>query len=352
MLKKILIVYSSRPPIVEYLERAFTRLGIEARHVYADDNTWFDRYFIRRLNKLAHNFRILPKSRSLFEQHPLSHRNHRSKSLARSYADFAPDLVLLIRGINFRADVLAATRPLFGWWIEHEGRIGEALAEIGNYDGYFFMNQSCVQAALDTGYAHASFLAHAVDPEIFRLVSGVQKKYDVSFVGNWSPKRQSYIEAALKVTPNLALYGGKWLRKCWNKPSILKCWKGRYIEGENLNRLYNISRVVLNITNWGKGQGKARSGMNMRVLEVPATGAFLLTDESMEMDSFLIPGIHVGVYYDLDDFPVQLRYYLERDVEREVIASAGLAHVRERHTYDHVAREVVDRYRNWIGMAC
>ena len=36
----------------------------------------------------------------------------------------------------------------------------------------------------------------------------------------------------------------------------------------------------MNITNWGLGEGAKRSGMTMRVLEVPATGAFLLTDGS------------------------------------------------------------------------
>jgi hypothetical protein len=347
--RKILLAYSSRPPILDYLAAAFARRGIETRALRADENTWFDRYVIHRLNKLAHSFRILPKSRHLFEDHPLSHRNFRSSRLQAAYREFQPDLVLLVRGINFRADVLAETRPLFGWWVEHEGRVGEALKEIDRFDGYFFMNETCVRAANDHGYAKAAFLAHGVDPDAFRPLPGVAKKYDACFVGNWSPKRQQYVEAALAVTPNLALYGGKWLRKCWNRPAILKCWKGRYIEGAELNRLYNESRVVINVTNWGKGEGRARSGMNMRVLEVPATGAFLLTDESLEMDAFLTPGVHVGTYDDLADFSRQLKRHLDDAAGREAIAAAGCAHVRERHTYDHIAGEIVARYGQWLG---
>jgi Glycosyl transferases group 1 len=333
---------------VEYLERAFVRHGIEVKHVYADENTRFDRFIIRRINKFAHSLRFLPKTRNLFEQHPWAHRNFRSENLIRAYTEFSPDLVFLVRGLNFRVDILKRISPLFGWWVEHEGRIGEALAEIGNFDGYFFMNESCVGAAQDAGFANASYLAHAVDLQVFYPLPGSEKKYDICFVGNWSAKRQLFIEAALKVSPNLALYGGKWLGKCWNKPPIIRCWKGRYVEGEDLNRLYNVSRVVLNVTNWGKGQGKARSGMNMRVLEVPATGTFLLTDESKELDSFLKPGVHVGIYNDLEDFPVMLRQFLKNDMKRETIAAAGLAHVRERHTYDHVVRDVINRYRDWV----
>ncbi len=346
-LRRLLIAYSSKPPILDYLGGAFARRGIETFLLRADENTVFDKYVIHRVNKLAHSLRLLPKSRCLFEGHPLSHRNYRSARLLAAYREFEPDLVLVIRGIGFRREVLEATRPLLGWWVEHEGRVGEALAEAGCYDGYLFMNEAGVVAALAKGYEGAGFLAHAVDPHAFRRLEGESKRYDACFVGNWSEKRQAFIEAALEVTPNLALYGGKWLRKCWNRPKILRCWKGSYVEGEELNRLYNRTRVVLNITNWGKGEGRARSGMNMRVLEVPATGAFLLTDQSREMDSFLTPGTHVGIFDDLTEFGDQLRYYLTHEAEREAVAAAGYEHVRDRHTYDHMAEQIVAWYDGW-----
>lgn len=347
--RKILLVYSSRPPILDYLSAAFGRCGAETRIVRADENTWFDRYVIHRVNKLAHSLRLLPKSRQLLEQHPLAHRNFRSDRLLAAYEEFRPDMVMLIRGINFRADVLAKTRPLFGWWVEHEGRVGEALKEIDGFDGYFFINDACVRAASDHGYARAAFLAHAVAPEAFYPLPEVVKRYDACFVGNWSKKRQEYVEAALAVTPNLALYGSKWLRKCWNRPRLLRCWKGAYIEGAALNRLYNESRVVLNITNWGKGEGRARSGMNMRVLEVPATGAFLLSDESLEMDAFLMPGVHIGTYEGVVDFAQKLARYLGDEPTRAAIAAAGCEQVRTRHTYDHVAGEFMARAEQWLA---
>jgi hypothetical protein len=347
-MRRVLLAYSSRPPILDYLVAAFSRAGIEARTVRADENTWFDRYVIHRTNKLAHSFRLLPKTRNLFEQHPLAHRNHRSARLLSAWNEFQPDLLLLIRGINFRPDVLAQIHPKFGWWVEHEGRVAEALSEVGSFDGYFFMNESCVHAALDHGFERAAFLAHAVDPGVFHPLEGLPKRYDACFVGNWSKKRQQYIEAALEVTPDIAIYGGRWLRKCWNRPAILKCWRGTYIEGERLNRLYNESRVVLNVTNWGKGEGRGRSGMNMRVLEVPATGSFLLTDESLEMNDFLTPGLHIGTYGDFYDFSARLRHFLSHPQEREAIASAGCAHVKDRHTYDHVVQQILARFDQWV----
>jgi spore maturation protein CgeB len=346
---RILIAYSSRPPILDYLSAAFQRRGIEVRVLRADENTWFDKHVIHRLNKLAHSFRVLPKSRRLFENHPLAHLNFRSRRLREAWTGFNPELLLLIRGINFRADVLEQMHPKFGWWVEHEGRVAEALRDIDSFDGYFFMNESCVQAARDRGFQHSDYLAHAVDPSVFCPLKGVFKRYDACFVGNWSEKRQQYVEAALEVTPDIAIYGGKWLRKCWNRPAILKCWKGSYIDGEALNRLYNKSRVVLNVTNWGHGEGRARSGMNMRVLEVPATGSLLLTDESLEMNEFLTPGVHVATYGNLAEFASRLKHLLDAPGESEAIAAAGCAHVRNRHTYDHVAEVILARFNDWVG---
>jgi hypothetical protein len=66
-LRSVLIAFASRPPIIDYLKAAFARRGIEVKAVFADDNTWFDRFVIHRLNKLAHNFRVIPKSRNFLK---------------------------------------------------------------------------------------------------------------------------------------------------------------------------------------------------------------------------------------------------------------------------------------------
>ncbi len=343
-LARVLIAYSSRPPIIDYLASAFQRAGIVTDRVYADRNTWFDKWIIRRINKQLHNLKILPKNRELFASHPLAHRNFRSANLAQKVAEFRPDLVFLVRGISFNTDTLESISPLFGWWIEKEERVEEALREIALFDWYFFMNRACVDIAEQRGYHNVGYLGHAVDPGVFRPIAGGEKRFDLCFVGNWSLKRQEFIEAALRVTPNIAIYGGKWFKKNLTRPSVLRCVKGRYIAGEELTRLYNQSRVVLNVTNWGRGEGAKRSGMNMRVMEVPATGAFLLTDGSRELDDFLSPGRHIAVYEGKSEFLCQLEYYLRHDAAREEIARRGMEHVREHYTYDAAVRKIIQAF--------
>ena len=345
-LTRILIVYSSKPPIIDYLASAFQRAGILTDRLYSDQNAWFDQWVIRRINKQLHNLKILPKSRELFANHPLAHKNFRSANLAKKVAEFKPDLVFLIRGIAFNTDTLEGISPLFGWWIEREERMEEAFRESHLFDWYFFMNRSCVEAARQRGNKHVSYLGHAVDPEAFHPILNCQKKYDLCFVGGWSPKRQQFIEEALEVTPNIAIYGGKWLKKNLARPDLLRCIKGSYIEGEKLVRLYNESKIVLNITNWGAGEGSKRSGMNMRVVEVPATGAFLLTDGSHELEDFFSPGHHIAVYEGKQDLLRKIEYYLRHDTEREQIAKQGMEHVQTHYSYDFVVLEITQRFEN------
>ena len=154
-LKKVLLVYSSKPPIMQYLASAFSRKGISTEMVYANANHWFDRYIIHPANKMLHNFRIIPKDKSVFSDYPLSHKNYRSSNLRKTYQLFNPDMVLIIRGIGFQRNILKEIRKrtlLFGWWIEKEERIEEALGEINLFDWYFFINSSCIDIGTKRGF--------------------------------------------------------------------------------------------------------------------------------------------------------------------------------------------------------
>jgi spore maturation protein CgeB len=342
MLRRVLVAYTSRPPTIDYLKAAFARRGIEAQAFHADDNTLFDRLVIRRANKLAHNLRLLPKSRNWFEDHPWSHMNWRTRRLREAIATCDPDLVFVIRGLGFRREATAGARAAIGWWVEADERVEEALGEVPWFDGYFFINSSSVEAARQAGHRHVDYLPHAADPLVFRPLAGVARDIDFSFVGLWSGTRQRHLEAALEVSPNGAVYGPKWLAKSLRQPPLRRIVKGRYIGGEELVRLYNRTKVVINVTNWGAAAG--RSGMTMRLFEVPASGSFLLTDHSLEIARALTPGEHLETFTSLDDFQDKLRRYLSDATSRERIAAQGLAHVRAHCTYDQTAERICRLY--------
>lgn len=344
---KVVIAYSRRPPIADYLKRAFEKMGVEAHVFHSDTNTLFDRCFIKHLNKMAHNLRIVPKSRTLFGDSPLAHLHYRGAKLLEKVSEIRPDLVLIIRGWRYTEEVLRQVREkavLMGWWVEGEDRMKEPFREIDLFDHYCFLSSVFVEEGQRKGCRNMSLLRHSVCTSSFHPV-GCEKKYDWCFVGGWSPKRMLYIEKALALSKNGVIYGPKWLKKNRFNIGLRRTVKGGYIGGEELAKLYSQSRVVLNITNWDLGDGR-RSGMTMRVLEVPACGAFLLTDGSSDLDSVVTPGEHVAIYEGLGDFVKQLESYLKDKTERERIALRGYQHVISNYSYDKMAEEISRKYES------
>ncbi len=349
-LKKILVAYRRYPPILDHLQAAFAAQGIQLIQFSLDDNTWFDKWVINRLNKQLHNLRILPKSKSIFENHPLAHRNYLNRKLWQMYESQQPDAVLMIRDTAFGHEALAKMDCLkFGWWIESENRIHEVIEEVHLFDWYFCMNDRCVDALKNAGYPQTSYLQHAVDTATYHPVSDVKKQYDLCFVGTYSEQRRALIEAALEVTQNIIIYGPRWKEKCRFNRAINKVWSGERIRGAALNQLYNESRVVLNETGWKAGAGHQKSGMNMRCMEVPATGACLLTDEVLELDRYFAVGKDLLVYRDVADFKQKLRDCLENTALAEAVGQHGFETVTKNYTYAQTAQAIVDKYQEIKG---
>lgn len=350
--ERVLIVFQHKPPIADYLEREFRRRRVDVVKFYSNDNTWFDRYVINRLNKQLHNLRILPKTKNLFQNHPLAHRNYLSTKLRALYEEVRPDLVLAIRGMDIGQDALAhITCAKIGWWVEPETHIHEAIAEAHLFDWYFCMNETCVDALRRSGYDRTSYLQHAVDTTAFFPMPDISKKYDLCFVGKHSDKRQQMIEAALDVTPNVVIYGPRWKEKNLANPRIASLCKGSYIAGADLNCLYNESCVVLNVTGWDGQAGQQRSGMNMRLMEVPAAGACLLSDASLELEQTLSPGKDLLVYSNTDDFKQTLRHCLENPSACADIGRYGCQTVSAKYTYARTVDAILHQYRQIAARA-
>jgi spore maturation protein CgeB len=89
------------------------------------------------------------------------------------------------------------------------------------------------------------------------------------------------------------------------------------------------STIVINLN---ATQPQIKRGLNQRFFDVPACGGLLISDWNDEIPNFFIPGKEVVIYNDIKDLPEIVRYYLERDEEREAIAQAARAKILSHHT--------------------
>lgn len=343
----VIVVNIPRPPVGQGLARAFEAQGSETR-VFMSHlvNTRFDRYIIHNLNHLAHNLRILPKGVNFFEDHPQSHKEYRNRKFLELCREFRPDLVFLTRGLRFKLETLAALREfttLFCWHTESESRFGEIEPELPYYHHTYFFSSLSLERARALGYANTSQLLHALDTSLFYPL-GLPKIYDWCFVGQWHPRRQRYCEGLSQVSRNFVIYGPRWRKKVYRIPGLWRRIKGWELWGEALNRLYNQSRVAINISVWGDKPGETH-GANMRLLEIPATGTCLLTDHTSDAERLLIPGEEFVAAASLEDMQEQLAALLADTDRREGIASQGCRKASHIRTYDHMVAEIAAEWR-------
>ena len=131
-------------------------------------------------------------------------------------------------------------------------------------------------------------------------------------------------------------------------------WKGllngKFRLGPQLNyykelpSFYNACKVNFNATSVQMG-----TAVNQRVFDVPACGAFLLTDHQPSLEALFDVGEEVIAYGDLDEIDDLARFYLRNDAAREAVAAKGRSRVLREHTYRHRVDAIVRRLRELYG---
>lgn len=341
LLRKILIVYHRFPPIAEDLQNAFLRLGIDAKIFYTTDyEHWFYHRVIKSVNRHARNFRLIPKGGDIFKSHPLNLINYVSSNFEEVFSQFQPDAVLMIHGLPFGESYLSnISIPKIGWHIEPRDDLPYLIQNASPFDIYNSYSEKDVALLVGAGF-DCRYLCHAADPEKFYSEPGIQKKFDLAFVGNWSPWRDETVMAALEVTTNIALYGGYWKRKSKIPKRLFnQIYKGNEIVGADLNHLFNSSKVILNAS-----RTPGSFGLNMRFFEVLAAGGVLLTDSAPELERHFIPDMHLVLYRNCSELTRRLGELLSEPQQLEKIGQAGQCMVLEKHNYDVMAAHFLNQF--------
>ncbi|WP_461208787.1 CgeB family protein [Desulfocurvus sp. DL9XJH121] len=99
---------------------------------------------------------------------------------------------------------------------------------------------------------------------------------------------------------------------------------------DELPLFYPQAKVNFNCTSQ-----QMKGAVNQRVFDVPACGAFVLTDHRVQMENLLEPGAEVAFYKDPADVPEMIKRYLDDPEARERIARAARRRILAEHTYEH-----------------
>lgn len=109
---------------------------------------------------------------------------------------------------------------------------------------------------------------------------------------------------------------------------------------EDLPRFYPLSTINFNCTSM-----QMKGAVNQRVFDVPAAGAFLLTDQRRQMEELFEPGKEVAVYTSPEEVPEACARWLADTRGRQRLARAARARVLAQHTYEHRMARVIEVMR-------
>ena len=201
--------------------------------------------------------------------------------------------------------------------------------------------------------------AWAANDSALREPSVVAKRYDVGFIGQFTPARGKVMDALQKAGISVEVRGFGWPIQYTHGEL-----KGR-VSGEEAAQILKQSKITLNINaapnlfspkvlarlflkrSWG---GKlaldfhffqnVRAWYAMRVpqqksrtFELAGAGQFALTPSADDIEKFYQEGKEMVFYRSLPDLIEKIKHYLPRDAEREAIAKAGYDRTKREHTY-------------------
>ncbi len=83
-----------------------------------------------------------------------------------------------------------------------------------------------------------------------------------------------------------------------------------------------------------------KNGLNQRIFDVPASGAFLLTDHKEALWDLFAPE-EVVTFRSVEDAQEKLAYYLKYPETRRRVATRARERVLSQHTYGHRVQTIV-----------
>jgi glycosyltransferase involved in cell wall biosynthesis len=288
--------------------------------VWVDD---YNRMVLRQAASSEYDFVLAFKGNLLKPQ-----TVHRLRESGKGVYNFYPDVSFLDHGPNIPASL----------------GLYDCVFTTKSYHGEREINQF--------GLRDLKHLRHGFDPEVHRPItlSEAQARHygcDVSFVGCWSPEKEQRILHLLKQARGLSVrvfgsgwnYAGKEFRQ--RMGSNLRAG----VFGDELAIVYRASKVNLGLLSYGASDATLRDQTTARTFQIPATGSFMLHEDTAEVRSLFRAGEEVMLFTTNDDMVEQINMALNDGDLRKAISERGYERsIREPYDYSSAAVSIVEYY--------
>lgn len=271
----------------------------------------------------------------------VAYRNQFNQRVCALYQDLQPDIVFVIRGSKLDAATLHEMRgaPRILWCQDAVRRCDLTGEQIAAYDHILVFEKSDVEYLRRLHGREAHFLPLGFDPDIYRPIPPDARDVDIFFVGAHYPRRIDILEGLERAFRHRKLrFYGRFLR--YREPASylrlaryagtgrLEAFRNRPLSPAAINRMYNRSKICINIHH-----EQSEQGCNPRVFEIMGAGGFQLTDTLPYITREL--GSAVETYADPQELHAKVERYLADPTERTRIAAEGHRLALANHTFAH-----------------
>ncbi|MFH1584006.1 MAG: glycosyltransferase [Actinomycetota bacterium] len=169
----------------------------------------------------------------------------------------------------------------------------------------------------------------AFEPEMLKITDKCSKKYDVTFIGSFTPYHQEGIKILEEVAKNIPIHvWGQGLEFLSPFSPIRKNYHGE-AWGIEMYKIFRQSKIVLN-RHISTSKDYAN---NMRLYEATGMGALVITDHKRNLNNLFKVGKEIVEYKSSKNLINRIKYYLKHDEERKKISKAGQKRTLKEHNY-------------------
>jgi len=177
-----------------------------------------------------------------------------------------------------------------------------------------------------------AYLAHS-RPGLFSAflgMDGIERRLAFEALITWEATRQYRLSCVRQTLPFSPLIVGD---PSWKLllPDEGRAWRWHHELSyyDDLPGFYPCSEINFNCTS-----KQMKGAVNQRVFDVPAAGAFLVTDHREQIEDLFRVGSEVVCYNEPEEAGEIVRHYLERPEARARVVAAARERILREHTYD------------------
>jgi hypothetical protein len=219
------------------------------------------------------------------------------------------------------------------WYPDHVANLGAHRVFLAPYDHFFFKEPHLVELLSTRTRLPVHMLADACNPDHHRAEEprneAERRRYqcDVAVAGNVYPYRLLVMEA-IPEGIDLRIYGNPRQSIPSGFDRFAHARTGEYVAGRTKALAFRGAKIVLNTMHYGEIRG-----VNCRLFEATACGAFVLSHSGPEIAQYYLPGVEIVTFDTRKELGEAIDYYLGADEERHRIAEAGQSRALRDHTH-------------------